>query len=46
LVLEKVLFVKMQLGKNLEDVIGWFFFVSLAGLFIGIIGIFRFRKYD
>jgi hypothetical protein len=46
LVLENVIFVKMQLGKNLEEEIGWAFFVSLVGVFIGIIGIFRFRKYD
>lgn len=46
LVLGNVIFVKMQLGKNLEEVISWSFFVGLAGVIAGIIGIFRFRKYD
>jgi hypothetical protein len=44
LVLENVIFVKMQLGKKLEDEIGWAFLISLVGVFVGIIGIFRFRK--
>jgi hypothetical protein len=46
LVSGNVIFVKMQLGKNLEGAIGLSFFVCLAGLIPGIISIFRFRKYD
>jgi hypothetical protein len=44
LILGNVIFVKMQLGKNYEDAFGWSFFISLAGVFAGIIGIFGFRK--
>jgi hypothetical protein len=46
LVLANVIFVKIHLGKNYEDLFGWFFSISLAGFIAGIIGIFRFRKSD
>ncbi len=44
LVLENVIFVKMQLVKNYEEAFAWSFFICLAGVIAGIIGILLFRK--
>ena len=47
LVLENVISVKLQLDKNLSKSIGEdFAFIGPIGVIVGIIGIFRFRKYD
>jgi hypothetical protein len=41
------IFVKLQLDKNLEKAIGEYIaFILPIGVIVGIIGIFRFRKYD
>ena len=46
LVLENVLFVKTQLVKNYGEAFAWSFFICLAGVIAGIIGILLFRKQD